>query len=67
MILTVHREITVHGVIAASCRVVGVAEKPDKPKDPPKPVAGKIICTARGVFIFIFILSCGVVLTWWSR
>ena len=63
MIMTVHR------VIAASCRVVGVAEKPDKPKDPPKPVAGKITCTARGVLvlILILILSCGVVLAWWAR
>ena len=56
-----------YGVIVVSCHVVGVVEKPDKPKDPPKPVAGKIICTARGVFIFILILSCGVELAWWAR
>ena len=58
MILTVHREITVHGVIVVSCRVVGVAEKPDKPKDPPKLVTGKITCTCTWSFYFDFELWC---------
>ena len=40
---------TVHRVITLSSRIVDVADKPTKPVDPPKPVAGKITCTARGV------------------